>query len=48
MKSMIWKKDGPTPKLWMGKLWLSTRTMVENETDLIGKDCLVLDNLSFG
>ena len=28
--------------------WLSTRTMVEDETDLKGKDCLVLDSLPFG
>jgi hypothetical protein len=34
MKGMIWKKDEPVPKLWMEKLRLSTRTMVENETDL--------------
>jgi hypothetical protein len=34
MKSVIWKKDEPTPKLWLEKLWLSTRTVVEDETDL--------------
>jgi hypothetical protein len=34
MKGVIWKKDEPVPKLWMKKLRLSTRTMVENETDL--------------
>jgi hypothetical protein len=43
MKSVIWKKVRPTPKLWMEKLRLSTRMMVEDETDLKGKDCLVLD-----
>jgi hypothetical protein len=45
---MIWKKDGPTPKLWLEKLRLSTRTMMEDETGLKGKDCLVLDSLPFG
>jgi hypothetical protein len=40
MKSVIWKKDGPTPKLWLGELRLSTRTMVEDETDLKGKRLL--------
>jgi hypothetical protein len=34
MKGAIWKKDEPAPKLWMEKLRLSTRTVVENETDL--------------
>jgi hypothetical protein len=34
MKDAIWKKDEPVPKLWMKKLRLSTRTVVENETDL--------------
>ena len=34
MKSVIWKKDEPAPKLWLEKLRLSTRTVVENETDL--------------
>jgi hypothetical protein len=48
MKSVIWKKDGPTLKLWLGKLRLNTRTMVEDETDLKGKDCSVLDSLRFG
>jgi hypothetical protein len=40
MKGAIWKKDEPTPKLWMEKLRLSTRTVVENETDLKGKRLL--------
>ena len=34
MKSVIWKKDESAPKLWLEKLRLSTRTVVENETDL--------------
>jgi hypothetical protein len=34
MKGTIWKKDEPVPELWMKKLWLSTRTVMENETDL--------------
>jgi hypothetical protein len=34
MKSVIGKKDESTPKLWLEKLRLSTRTVVENETDL--------------
>jgi hypothetical protein len=47
-KSVIEKKDRPTPKLWLEKLWLSTRMMMKNETDLKGKDCSVLDKLPFG
>jgi hypothetical protein len=46
-KSVIWKKDGPTPKLWLEKLRLSTRTMVKDETDLKGKDCSILGSLPF-
>jgi hypothetical protein len=34
MKSLIEKKDESAPKLWLAKLRLSTRTVVENETDL--------------
>jgi hypothetical protein len=34
MKRVIWKKDEPVPKLWMKKLQLSTRTVMENKTDL--------------
>jgi hypothetical protein len=34
MKGAIWKKDEPVLKLWMEKLRLSTRMVVENETDL--------------
>jgi hypothetical protein len=48
MKGAVWRKDEPAPKLWLEKLWLSTRTVVEDETDLKGKDCLVLDSLPFG
>jgi hypothetical protein len=40
MKGATWKKDGPVPKLWMEKLRLSTKTMMENETDLKGKRLL--------
>jgi hypothetical protein len=40
MKSMIGKKDEPTPKLWLEKLRLNTRTVVENETDLKEKRLL--------
>jgi hypothetical protein len=48
MKKRDLKKDGSTPKLWLEKLRLSTRTMMENETDLKGKDRLVIDSLPFG
>jgi hypothetical protein len=34
MKSVIGKKDEPTLKLWLKKFRLSTRTVVENKTDL--------------
>jgi hypothetical protein len=34
MKGAIWKEDELVPKPWMEKLRLSTRTVVENETDL--------------
>jgi hypothetical protein len=37
MKSVTGKKDEPTPKLWLEKLRLSTRTVVEDETNLKGK-----------
>jgi hypothetical protein len=40
MKSVIGKKGEPTPKLWLKKLRLSTRTVVENETDLKDKRLL--------
>jgi hypothetical protein len=47
MKGAIWKKDEPAPKLWMEKLRLSTRTVVENETDLKGKRLLSPRQLTF-
>jgi hypothetical protein len=47
MKGVIWKKDELAPKLWMEKLRLSTRTMVENETDLKGKRLLSPRQLTF-
>jgi hypothetical protein len=47
MKGAIWKKDEPAPKLWMEKLRLSTRTVVENETDLKGKRLLSHRQLTF-
>jgi hypothetical protein len=34
MKGATWKKDEPVPKLWMEKLQLSVKTMMENETNL--------------
>jgi hypothetical protein len=40
MKGATWKKDGPLSKLWMEKLRLSTKMMMENETDLKGKRLL--------
>jgi hypothetical protein len=47
MKGAIWKKDEPAPKLWMEKLRLSTRTVVENETDVKGKRLLSPRQLTF-
>jgi hypothetical protein len=47
MKSVIWKKDEPTPKLWLEKLRLSTRMVVEDETDLKGKRLLSPRQLAF-
>jgi hypothetical protein len=47
MKGAIGEKDEPAPKLWIEKLQLNTRTVMENEIDLNGKDCLVLDSLPF-
>jgi hypothetical protein len=40
MKGAIWKKDEPAPKLWLEKLRLSARTVVEDETDLKEKRLL--------
>jgi hypothetical protein len=34
MKGTIWEKDELVPKLWMEKLRLSTKTVIENEIDL--------------
>jgi hypothetical protein len=47
MKDAIWKKDEPVPKLWMKKLRRSTRTVMENETDLKGKRLLSPRQLTF-
>jgi hypothetical protein len=47
MKGAIWKKDEPVPKLWMKKLRRSTRTVMENETDLKGKRLLSPRQLTF-
>jgi hypothetical protein len=47
MKGVIWKKDEPVPKLWMKKLRLSTRTVMENETDLKEKRLFSPQQLTF-
>jgi hypothetical protein len=47
MKGAIWKKDEPVPKLWMKKLRLSTRTVMENETDLKEKRLFSPRQLTF-
>jgi hypothetical protein len=47
MKSVIGKKDEPTPKLWLEKLRFSTRTVVENEIDLKEKRLLSPQQLNF-
>jgi hypothetical protein len=47
MKSMIEKKDEPTLKLWQEKLRVSTRMVVENETDLKEKRLLSPRQLTF-
>jgi hypothetical protein len=47
MKGVIWKKDEPAPKLWMEKLRLGTRTMMEDETDLKGKRLIGPRHLAF-
>jgi hypothetical protein len=47
MKGVIWKKDEPAPKLWMEKLWLGTRTVMEDETDLKGKRLFGPQQLAF-
>jgi hypothetical protein len=40
MKGAVWKKDESVSKQWMEKLWLSAKTVTENETDLKGKRLL--------
>jgi hypothetical protein len=40
MKGAVCKKDESAPKLWMDKLRLSEKTVMENETDLKGKRLL--------
>jgi hypothetical protein len=40
MKGAVWKKDESVLKLWMMKLRLSAKTMMENETVLNGKRLL--------
>jgi hypothetical protein len=40
MKGVVWKKDESVLKLQMEKLWLSAKTVMENETDLKGKRLL--------
>jgi hypothetical protein len=47
MKGAIWKKDESALKLWMEKLRLSTRMVVEDETDLNGKRLLSPRQLAF-
>jgi hypothetical protein len=47
MKGATWKKDEPAPKLWMEKLQLSTRMVVEDEIDLKGKRLLSPRQLAF-
>jgi hypothetical protein len=37
MKGAVWKKDESVPKLWMEKLRISAKTVMENEIDLNGK-----------
>jgi hypothetical protein len=47
MNGATWKKNGPVPKLWMEKLRLSEKTMMENETGLKGKKLLNPRQLTF-
>jgi hypothetical protein len=47
MKGAVWRKDEPAPKPWLEKLRLSTRTVVEDETDLKGKRLLSPRQLAF-
>jgi hypothetical protein len=36
MKGAVWEKDKPISKLWMKKLRLSARAVMEDGTDLMG------------
>jgi hypothetical protein len=47
MKGATWKKDGAVLKQWMEKLRLSTKTTMENETDLKGKRLFSPRQLTF-
>jgi hypothetical protein len=47
MNGATWKKDGLVLKLWMEKLRLSAKTMMENETDLKRKRLLNPQQLTF-
>jgi hypothetical protein len=47
MKGAILEKVEPVPKLWMEKLRLGTRTVMENETDLKEKRLLSPRQLTF-
>jgi hypothetical protein len=47
MEGAIWKKCEPAPKLWMEKLRLGTRMVMENESDLKGKRLLSPRQLTF-
>jgi hypothetical protein len=40
MKGAVWKKDESILKLWMEKLRLSAKTVMESETDLKRKRLL--------
>jgi hypothetical protein len=37
MRGAVWRKDESVLKLWMEKLRLSAKTVMENETDLKGE-----------
>ena len=47
MKGAIWEKDEPVPKLCLEKLRLSTKTVMENETDLKEKRLFSPRQLTF-
>jgi hypothetical protein len=40
MKRAVWKRDESVLKLWMMKLRLSVKTVIENESDLKRKRLL--------